>query len=76
MTASACAILSAKAVWTATKDAEVAEKVRTASIMARKSWGDIKIDCMGGAEVLDPAESEVGDVGSGIVINGAVETGI
>ena len=76
MTASACAILSAKAVWAAAKDAEVAEKVRTASIMARKSRGEIEIDCMGGAEVLGPAESEVGDAGSGIVTNGVVETGI
>ena len=30
-------ILSAKATWAATKDAEVDEKVQTASMMARKS---------------------------------------
>ena len=52
------ALLSAKAVWTAAKDDEVAKKVRTASMMARKSRGDIEIDWMGGLEVLGPAESE------------------
>ena len=30
-------LLSARATWAATKDAEVTEKVRTASTMARKS---------------------------------------
>ena len=30
-------ILSAKAVWVVTKDADVVEKVQTASIIARKS---------------------------------------
>ena len=55
-------------------------------MMARKSRGDIEIDCMGGAEVLSPAESEgtggiggaeeAGDAGSGTVTDGDVETGI
>ena len=34
---SASAILLAKAAWAAAKDAEVVAKVRTASMMARKS---------------------------------------
>ena len=56
--ASARAILSAKGVCGAAKDAEVAEKVRTASMIARKYRGDIEICCKGGADVLGPAESE------------------
>ena len=54
--------------------------------MARKSQGDIEINCMGGAEVLSPVESEgiggtrgaeeAGDAGSETVTDGAVETGI
>ena len=35
--ASVRVILSAKAVWAAANDADVAKKVRTASIIARKS---------------------------------------
>ena len=35
--ASVCVIISAKAVWAATKDADVAKQVPTASIIARKS---------------------------------------
>ena len=46
------AILSAKAVWAAATDAEVVDKVRTTSMIARKSRGDIEICCRGGAEVL------------------------
>ena len=67
---SARAILSAKAAWVEAKDAEVATKVRTTSMMAKKSWGDIEIDCMGGAKVLGPAKSE-GTRGTG----GAEEAG-
>ena len=77
---SAYVILLAKAAWVAAKDAEVAAKVRTASMMAKKSWGDIEIDCIGGAEVLGPAEyegtggtggaEEAGDAGSGTVTDG------
>ena len=40
-TASVCDILSTKAVWATTKDVDVAEKVRTASIMVRKSRVDM-----------------------------------
>ena len=36
MKASVCVILSAKVLWAAVNDADVAEKVRTASIIARK----------------------------------------
>ena len=81
-----CAIISAKVVWAAAKDAEVAEKVRTTSMIARKSWGDIEICCMGGAEVLGAVVSEgtrgtrgaeeAGDACSGAVTAGAVDTGI
>ena len=80
------AILSTKAVWVATKDADVAEKVRTASIIARKSRGDIEICWSGGSDVLGRAEfegaggiggiEEAGEVGSGEVTDGAVDTGI
>ena len=45
-------ILLASAVWAATKDAEVTEKVRTASMMARKSRVYIVICYGGGVEVL------------------------
>ena len=63
-----------------------AEKVRTASIIARKSRGDMEICCKGGANVLGPAESEgaggtrgaedAGDVGNEAVTFGAAHTGI
>ena len=56
-----CAILLAKVAWAAAKDTKVATKVRTASMMAKISRGDIEIDCMGGAEVLDLTKSEVAD---------------
>ena len=69
--------------WAAAKDAEVAEKVRTAFMMARKSRGDIELDCMCGPEVLGPAEYEgIGgtegaeEAGSGTVTDGAAEAGI
>ena len=50
-------ILSAKATWVAAKDAEVTEKVRTASIMAMKSQIEMVICCGGGADKLGPAKS-------------------
>ena len=65
----------------------MAEKVRTASIMARKSRADNEICCSGGAVVLGPGESvgaevlgaegfggteDAGVVGNGVVI---AETG-
>ena len=41
-------LLSAKAVWAAAKDVDVAEKVRTASIMVRKSRRFIRCHVMVG----------------------------
>ena len=65
-----CAILLAKDACAATNEAEVAENVRTASMMARKFRGAIRICCGGGSAVEDePAKSvgygavEVTDVG-------------
>ena len=82
----ALAILSAKAAWAVAQDAEVAAKVCTASMMARKSRGDIGMDSMGGAEVLGPTESEgtrgirgvedAGDAGNGTVTDGVMDVGI
>ena len=79
-------ILSAKAVWVAAKDADVVEKVRIASIIARKSRGDIEICWSGDADVLGPTEfegaggtrgtEEAGEVGSGAVTSGAMDNGI
>ena len=57
-------ILSTKAVRAIAKDADVAEKVRTASIMVRKSRVDMDTCCSGGSDILDPAES-VGAKGTG-----------
>ena len=65
------AILFAKAVWAAANDADVAEKVRTASIMARKSRVDMEICCSGAANVLGPSGA-VGAEGAG---DAAVTTG-
>ena len=50
-------ILSARAAWVAEKNAEMTEKVRTASMMARKSQVDIEICYGGGVVVLGPATS-------------------
>ena len=76
------AILLARAAWAAAKDADVAEKVRTASIMVRKSRADNEICCSGGAMVLGPGESVGAEVlgaegsrgteDAGAVGNGAV----
>ena len=41
-----------KAIWAAAKDAEVEEKVWTASIMARKSQAEMVICCGGGTNIL------------------------
>ena len=54
-------ILSARAVWVAAKDAEVTEKARTTSMMARKSQVEMVICCGGDAEVIGP-ETSVGVV--------------
>ena len=48
--ASVRAILSAKAVWAAENDTEVAAKERTASIMARKSRAYMKMCCRGAVD--------------------------
>ena len=66
-----CAILSAKAVWAAVNDADVDKKVRTTSIMARKSRVDMDICCSGATDVLSPS----GAVGAGGVGDAAVTTG-
>ena len=73
-------ILSAKAIWAAVKDANMAEKVRTASIIARKSRVYMEICCGGGADVLGPSDvvgarctRGVGDSGDGR--NGAMTAG-
>ena len=81
-----CVTLSAKAVWATTKDADKVAKVWIASIIARKSRGDVEICCNGGADVLGPADSEgaggiggareASDVGSGAVAAGVVDVGI
>ena len=73
-------ILSTKVVWAAAKDADVAEKVRTASIMVRKSQVDMDTCYSGGSDVLGPAESiGAGGTGgvedAGVVGNGAVTVG-
>ena len=62
-------ILSTSVVWAAAKDAEVTDKVRTTSKMARKSRVDIVICCGGGAEVLGPTTS------AGAVVLGAKGSG-
>ena len=57
MAASVRVILSTKVVWVSAKDVDVAEKVRTASIIARKSQADMEICCGGGADVLGPSDA-------------------
>ena len=78
-------ILLARAAWAAAKDVDVVKKVRTASIMARKSQADNKICCSGGAVALGPrefvgaevigAEGSGGIEDAGAVCNGAVIAG-
>ena len=63
-------ILSVKAVWAASKDADVAEKVRTSSIIVRKSRVDMEICCGGGVDVLGPYDV-VGAGGTGGAIWGS-----
>ena len=79
-------ILSAKAVWAATKDADVVEKVRTASIMVRKSRVDMDTCCSSSSNVLGPTEfvgaggiggaEDAGTVGNGAMIAGAMDGAI
>ena len=68
------AILSAKAVWAAVNDAEVAEKEQTASIMARKSGADMEICCGDAADVLCPSDAVgAGGAGDSVVVTGTVD---
>ena len=67
-------------MWVGEKYVDVAEKVRTASIIVRKSQVDMEICCGGGANVLGPTDTigagctrGAGDVG--YVSNGAVTAG-
>ena len=79
-------ILSTKAVWVAAKDADVDEKVWTASIILRKSRVDMEICCGGGVDVLGPTDvvgaggtggvEDVDDVGNGAVTVGAADSAI
>ena len=71
-------IFSAKAVWAVANDADVAEKVWTTSIIARKSRVDMEICCGCAADVLGPSDAigaggtgGAGDVGNGAMIAGA-----
>ena len=50
-------ILLTKVVWAAAKDVNVAEKVQTASMIARKSQVDMEICCGGGADALGPTDA-------------------
>ena len=81
-----CVILSAKAVWVVVKDADVVEKVQTASRIARKSRVDMEICCGGGVNVLGLTDAvgvggigvveEADDVGNGAMIVEAVDGAI
>ena len=77
------AIRSAKATWAVAKEADVAAKVRTEVIMARKSWGEMGIVSIGAAKVLGLDESTgiegIGgsdDAGNGLVVVGTVDAGM
>ena len=55
----------------------MAEKVHTASIIARKSQVDMEICCGGAADLLDPSEAVgAGGVGDGAVTAGAADDAI
>ena len=56
-TTSVRVILSARVAWAAANDAYVAENLRIASIMARKSRVEMDICCGGSHVVPGPAES-------------------
>ena len=79
-------IFSARAAWAVANDADVAENVRNASMMARKSQVDIEICCDGGAVMLGQTTSvgavvlgaegfggaeDAGAVGNGALVAGA-----
>ena len=55
--ASVRVILSARAAWVTTNDADMAKNVRTSSIMAKKSRVEMDICYGSGVVVLGPAES-------------------
>ena len=55
--ASARAILSANEAWAVANEADVDEKVRIESIIAKKSLGVMWMNPIGGAGVLGPAAS-------------------
>ena len=65
-------ILSASVTWEAANDAVVAENVRTASMIVRKSLVERVMYCGGGAEVLGLAISDLA-VGMGPKVSGGVE---
>ena len=70
-------ILSAKAVWAVVNNANVVEKERTASIMARKSRVDMGICFCGAADVLGPSVSVgAGGVGDSVVTTRAADDAI
>ena len=72
-----CVILSTKFVWAAANDADVAEKVRTASIISRKSQVDMKICCGGVADVLGSSDPVgAGGAGDGVVTTGVADDAI
>ena len=81
-----CVILSTKVVWAVAKDADVVEKVRTASIIVRKSRLNMEICCGGGADVLGPIDvieaggtggaEDADDVGNGVMTTGAADGAI
>ena len=68
-------ILSAKVVWVAKNDVDVAEKEWTTSIMARKSGADIEICCGGAADVLGPSDG-AGGAGDSVVVTGTADDAI
>ena len=69
------AILSAKAVWAAENDANVAEKEKTASIMARKSGANMEICYGGAADVPGPSDGARG-AGDSVVVTGTADDAI
>ena len=76
-------IRSTKVAWAIAKEVDVAVKVWTKVIMARKAWGEMGIVSIGAAEVLGPAES-IGtgrirgsnEVGGGLVAVGIMDVGM
>ena len=72
MAASVRVNLSARAAWAVANDADVAENVRTASMMARKSRVDLEICYDGGAMMLGLATS-IGAVVLGVEGSAGVE---